>query len=250
MSAIRFISFDCSPYSEVQCLWHPRALGCCPATQCHPWHPRDLHAYESADYFGEDSEAQSNIYPNEFLNTLLQSGMPQHRLNLKVGAPIILIRNLNCAAGLMNGTRLSVTSCLRYTIQATVLTGTQNGNSVCIPRINLKLSVDDDIPIKFIRRQFPVKLAFCMTINKSQGQTFSKVGILLATRPFSHGQVYVALSRCGNSSAIKVWTAADLQVDANNYGVIENILWPEILDSDLPQFTTYMPSNFNVSYRE
>ena len=165
-----------------------------------------------------------------FLNTLLPSGMPQHRLNLKVGAPIILIRNLNRDARLMNGTRLSVTSCLRYTIQATVLTGTHKGNSVCIPRVNLTVSDDDDLHIKFIRRQFPVKLAFCMTINKSQGQTFSKVGLLLATRPFSHGQVYVALSRCGNSSAIKVWTAADLQVDANNYGVIENIVWPEILD--------------------
>ena len=100
--------------------------------------------------------------------------MPQHRLNLKVGAPIILIRNFNRAAGLMNGTRLSVTSCLRYTNQAKVLRGTQKGNSVCIPRINLTVSDDDDLPIKFIRRQFPVKLAFCMTINKSQGQTFSK----------------------------------------------------------------------------
>ena len=99
--------------------------------------PGDLHVYESADYFGEDSEAQSNIYPNEFLNTLLPSGMPQHCLNFKVGAPIILIRNLNRAAGLMNGTRLSVTSCFRYTIQATVLTGTHKENSVCIPRISL-----------------------------------------------------------------------------------------------------------------
>ena len=229
MCASRFIP-DCRPYSEVRCLWHPRPLVCPPSNKRHPWCPRDLHVYESADYFGEDSEAQSNIYPNEFVNTLLPSGMPQHRLNLKVGAPIILIRNLNRAAGLMNGTRLSVTSCLRYTIQATVLTGTQKGNFVCIPRINLTVFDDDDLPIKFIRRQFPVKLAFCMTINKSQSQTFSKVGLLLATRLFSHGQVYVALSRCGNSSAIKVWTAADLQVDANNYGVIENIVWPEILD--------------------
>ena len=167
---------------------------------------------------------------NEFVNTLLPSRIPQHRFNLKVGAPIILIGNLNRAAGLMNGTRLSVTSCLRYTIQATVLTGTQKGNSVCIPRINLTVSDDDDLPIKFIRRQFLVKLAFCMTINKSQGQTFSKVAPLLATRPFSHGPFFVALSRCGNSSAIKVWTAADLQVDTNNYGVIENIVSPEILD--------------------
>ena len=119
--------------------------------------PGDLHVYESADYFGEDSEAQSNIYPNQFLNTLLPLGMPQHRLNPKVGAPIILIRKLNRAAGLMNGTRLSVTSCLCYTIQATVLTGTHQGNSVCISRIKVTVSDDDDLPIKFIRRQFSVK---------------------------------------------------------------------------------------------
>ena len=192
--------------------------------------PGDLHVYESTDYFGEDSEAQSNIYPNEFLTRLRPLGMPQHRLNLKVRAPIILIRNFNRAARLMNGTRLGVTSCLRYTIQARGLTVTHKGNSVCISRINPTVSNDDDLPIKFIRRQFPVKLAFCMIINKSQGQTFSKVGLLLATRPFSHGQVYVALSRCGNPSAIKVWTTADLQVDANNSGVIENIVWPEMLD--------------------
>ena len=157
MSASRFISFDCSPYSEVLCRGIPR-----PPPQSPSVIFRDLHVNEPADYFDEDSEAQSNIYPNEFVNTLLPSGMPQHRLNLKVGAPIILIRNLNRAAGLMNGTRLSVTSCLRYTIQATVLARTQKGNSVCITRINLTLSDDDDLPIKFIRRQFPVKLAFCM----------------------------------------------------------------------------------------
>ena len=146
--------------------------------------------------------------------------MPQHRLNLKVGAPIILIRNLNRAAGLMNGTRLSVTSCLRYTIQATVLTGTQKGNSVCIPRINLTVSDDDDLPIKFIRRQFPVKLAFCITINKSQSQTFSKVGLLLATRPFSHLRIFEAhRSVCSTVASLPILAVqlAERALTAGNY---------------------------------
>jgi len=46
------------------------------------------------------------------------------------------------------------------------------------------------------RIQFPVTLAYCMTIHKSQGQTFNKVGIYLDSPCFTHGQLYVALSRC------------------------------------------------------
>jgi len=45
------------------------------------------------------------------------------------------------------------------------------------------------------RKQFPVCPAFAMSINKSQGQTFDHVGIYLPTPVFTHGQLYVALSR-------------------------------------------------------
>lgn len=48
---------------------------------------------------------------------------------------------------------------------------------------------------KLERIQIPVKLAFAMTINKSQGQTFDYVGVYLRKPPFAHGQLYVALSR-------------------------------------------------------
>ena len=46
--------------------------------------------------------------------------------------------------------------------------------------------------------QFPVKLAYAITIHKSQGQTYSAVKIDLARGAFAPGQVYVALSRCQN----------------------------------------------------
>ena len=66
--------------------------------------------------------------------------------------------------------------------------------TVLIPRIKLAPS-DINLPFVLERHQFPVRLAYSMTINKAQGQTFDKVGIYLLAPVFSHGQLYVALSR-------------------------------------------------------
>jgi ATP-dependent DNA helicase PIF1 len=51
------------------------------------------------------------------------------------------------------------------------------------------------MPFTLRRRQFPVRLAFAMTINKAQGQTLKMVGIFLPKPVFTHGQLYVAMSR-------------------------------------------------------
>ncbi|KAI3938443.1 hypothetical protein MKW98_015342 [Papaver atlanticum] len=74
------------------------------------------------------------------------------------------------------------------------------------------------------RRQFPVRVAYAMTINKSQGQSVKYVGIDLKTPVFSHGQLYVALSRCTAANRITV-----LLDEKNEDLETTNIVFPEVL---------------------
>lgn len=139
-------------------------------------------------------------YPLEFLNSIEMSGLPSHRLVLKIGSPIMLLRNIN-APKMCNGTRLIVTRLMMHIIEAKIITGCGKGEIVYISKIPI---VPSDSPIHFRRLQFPIKLCFAMSINKSQGQTFKVVGINLIKPCFSHGQLYVALSRVGSKNNLYV----------------------------------------------
>jgi ATP-dependent DNA helicase PIF1 len=78
--------------------------------------PGDTITFRSIDKLIADS--QQAKFPTEFLNTLNISGLPPHILELKVGLPIILTRNINPAAGLCNGTRLTIKSIHSRVIEA------------------------------------------------------------------------------------------------------------------------------------
>ena len=72
-----------------------------------------------------------------------------------------------------------------------------------IHRITLS-SDEEGMSTKFTRHQFPIRPAFAMTINKSQGQTFERVGVDLRKGVFDHGQLYVAFSRTREFGSLKV----------------------------------------------
>ena len=139
---------------------------------------------------------QAVHFPTEFLNSLEVSGMPPHNLKLKLGVTVMLLRNLN-PPKLCNGTRLLIKNIGNNILEATILTGNSRGEDVFIPRIPL---ISINVPFQFKRLQFPVRICYAMSINKSQGQSLRVAGLCLSSPCFSHGQLYVACSRVGSPS--------------------------------------------------
>ncbi|KAL3818110.1 hypothetical protein ACJIZ3_004015 [Penstemon smallii] len=147
----------------------------------------------------------------DYLSTISTSGLPPHILKLKKNCPVMLLRNLNPLQGLCNGTRLICRELGDNFIKAEIAVGDFKGVHVFIPRIPLESSDKLKCPIPFKRMQIPVRLCFVMTINKAQGQTLDFVGIYLREPVFSHGQLYVALSRAKCSEAIKLLIHPDFK---------------------------------------
>jgi ATP-dependent DNA helicase PIF1 len=135
---------------------------------------------------------------------LVTSGLPAHRLFIKQGMPLMLMRNLNPKMGLCNGTKLIFHKVHKNYLQGcSIACGEFNSRKVLIPRIALRPK-DREFSFEWTKRQFPVRVCFAMTINKSQGQTLQNVGVWLNDSCFTHGQLYVAVSRVGSPSNIKL----------------------------------------------
>lgn len=181
--------------------------------------------YTAIDTVVADDPDEVAHYPAEFLNSLEPDGLPPYKLVLKPGAIVMLIRNLDLTRRLCNGTRLVVTELRRFNFKARLLSDNREGE-VIIPAIPLTTNDDDGLPMKLRRLQFPVRLSYAMTINKSQGQTFDRVGILLSSPVFVHGQLYVAFSRVRNTDSVRV---GGLQANDNGQFNTKNIVYTEVL---------------------
>ncbi|CAG8714005.1 13024_t:CDS:2, partial [Acaulospora morrowiae] len=85
--------------------------------------PGNKRTYLSSDnvVIEEGADNIGNIYPVEYLNSLNPAGMPPSKLDLKIGCPIILLRNLSPYQGLCNGSRLVVTRLTDHVVEACIL---------------------------------------------------------------------------------------------------------------------------------
>ena len=183
--------------------------------------PGDVHTYNSVDSVDINQDETDHI-PQEFLRSQTPSGLPPSRLNLKVGAPIILLRNLYLASCECHGTRMIITQIGRRCFEARILVGEFHGQLCLIPRIKLT-TTESDMPYILSRRQYLIRLCFAMTVNKSQGQSLKTVGVDLRTSAFTHGQLYIALSRVASAQGVTVLLSKNVDGKSNN------VVYPEVL---------------------
>ncbi|OWZ20368.1 LOW QUALITY PROTEIN: Helitron helicase [Phytophthora megakarya] len=182
--------------------------------------PRESRQYVLADTV-EDAPDTSTL-PEEFLNSFNISGLPRHKLNLKVDAPIILLQNIKGKNAICNGTRLQVCHMLDHYIEAKWLTGILTGQVFVIPRIPL-ISHNSGLPFEIRRGPFPVQLTYAMTINKAQGQTLKGLDVYLPQPVFAHGQLYIALSRATSRQHIKIAVDYNFHQEEDGYFTLNDV---------------------------
>lgn len=154
-------------------------------------------------YKGLD-ENEQELY-NEFNETCKA---PQ-KLVLKVGARVMLVKNIDLNLGLANGSQGTVTKLNDNSIEV------KFDNSRTCTIIEKSFTIEEDSLTKIERIQFPLKLAYGITVHKSQGMTTDKLFVNLENS-FACGQVYVALSRTRDLKGLILNNFAPNKIKANH----------------------------------
>ena len=206
--------------------------------------PGEMVISESIDICVEYDDVAK--YESETLNKVNASGMPPHRLALKKGACIILIRNLSIKDEHCNGSRYIILNVCKHVIHARLLGGDRN-SEIFTPRIPI-ISKEADFPVRFKRLQFPVLGAYYLTLNRAQGQTLKRAGMFLDRSVFSHGHLCVGFSRCGDPDCVFVF-ADQKEFEGMQHllpkdmTVTRNIVYKEIFhrSCNIIKFKWYLP---------
>jgi ATP-dependent DNA helicase PIF1 len=118
------------------------------------------------------------------------------QVTVSIGAQVMITFNYNPGLGLVNGTRGVVTTLDQKSVTIRLL----DGREEVIPYIKIEQEDDPDVGIDFM----PLKLAWAVTIHKSQGMTLDAIEIDIGSNIFTVGQAYTALSRARTLKSVRV----------------------------------------------
>jgi len=193
------------------------------------------HRFEAVNHVEmREEDAVSEPFAAQYLQSIELASIPPSCLKLEIGAPVILIRNLSAKQGLCNGSRMRVLGIGRNCLQIAILGSKWDGQVRLLLRIKLTTS-EADLPFILERKQFPIRLCFAMTANKSQGQSLQQVGVYLWTNALTHGQLYVTLSRVTSLDGLTILPSP------GSAALTQNVVFLEVL-------LEYVLNMFHCSY--
>ena len=213
---------------------HERAILCATNESVDMWNsivqelnPNGPHVLVSKNEFKDCDDPHGilrSMLTDDACQFYRQTGVPDHRLTLKEGDLCFLMRTLNRKEKLANNARVVVKKNYRYSIK--VETVSDNPREFLIPRIRFSVNLKFG-GFTLIRTQFPLRLAYAMTKNKSQGQSIPFTINDIRSPPFSHGHLYVSMSRATNVRQTAFF-CDDTQIDEGAV-IVDNVVYPEMM---------------------
>ena len=153
------------------------------------------------------------------MGLMCNNGVPPHKLHLVVGALYQIMRNFSPPDKLMNRTHVM----LKEVHNNHVMVETMDGRRFPLPRICFRWPLAKGAT-NIIRRQYPLRPAYALTLNGCQGSTLIRCVLDSRTSPFTHGQLYVALSRTVDRHSIRIFTTLE-RCTGDGKALTRNIVW-------------------------
>ena len=166
------------------------------------------------------------MYPTEMVKTWTTGyALPNHRLKLKRGFIVMLLRHLDPTAGHVNSARNVIENMTNNLLFLRVTTRSRDGSRLCLPRMPCGL-VDDNFPIPgFTRTQLPICTTFDLKTNKAPANLYGyRIGLDLRDQCFSHGQ----LASTSHYEALLTQSNVTILTRESNE-TTRNIVYPEVL---------------------
>jgi len=175
-----------------------------------------------------------NMFQLDTVNEELDdSDIPNHILRLKLNDVCLLTTNWSKRCGLTKNTKVKITELPSYNEYKIGIkpVNDMNSETTYITKLHFQFTYHHNCSFKVIRTQFPLRLAYCLTYNRSQGQTADRVVLDIVHPPFSHGQFYVACTRTRKYNNTMLY-ASDRQAQADGSILVPNVTHKEVLITD------------------
>jgi len=165
-----------------------------------------IHTLKSKDTLCEVDDPKGTLQAmldDTVLNNFNTNGVPTHLLKLRIGDICILLYTLARRHRLANNSRVKILHITSYSVRVQSLHAV-NSTAFVIPRIRFKFRLPFGQSFMVQRTQFPLRLAYALTFNKAQGQSLNTSIIDIRVPPFTHGHLYVALSRATDAHKVAI----------------------------------------------